>query len=68
MHMFMSPETLRKKGKAREHNTYDDVRTEPASLVQCPGFRCLAYRDEHGRWRDAHSHELLTEVLSVLQN
>jgi hypothetical protein len=63
----MSPETPRRKDGARKHNTYD-VGTELASLVQCPGFRCLAYRDEHGRWRDAYSHELLPEVLSVLQS
>ena len=34
-------------------------------LVQCDGFRCLAYRDEDGKWRSAFSSEELDSVLHV---
>ena len=34
--------------------------------VQCPGFRCMAYRDERGQWRNYHSRELLTNVLGLV--
>ncbi len=35
-------------------------------LVRCPGFRCLAYRDAQGKWRNANGGEELSEVLEVL--
>jgi hypothetical protein len=35
-------------------------------LVRCPGFRCLAYKDPEGNWRNAHDTSLLPEVLEVL--
>jgi hypothetical protein len=34
-------------------------------VVQCNGFRCMAYRDANGRWRGAYDHKVL-EVLAVL--
>ena len=35
-------------------------------MVRCPGFRCLAYRDKDGMWRDVAHDEALAEVLEVL--
>jgi hypothetical protein len=35
-------------------------------MVRCPGFRCLAYRDKDGKWRDVAHDEELPEVLEVL--
>ena len=46
--------------------------SEPSStlleffLVQGMGFRCVAYRDRHGQWRDAlNNQELLGEISVV---
>ena len=30
-----------------------------AILVQCPAFRCMAYRDREGKWRNYFSDEVL---------
>lgn len=35
-------------------------------IVRCPGFRCLAYLDAKGKWRDANKGTELPEVLEVL--
>jgi hypothetical protein len=37
-----------------------------AAMVRCPGFRCLAYRDKDGKWRDVAHNQELPEVLEVL--
>ena len=34
--------------------------------VQCDGFKCMAYLDKEGRWRDLFSHELLPCVRGVI--
>ena len=34
--------------------------------VQCDGFKCMAYLDKEGRWKDLFSHELLPHVLGVV--
>jgi hypothetical protein len=34
--------------------------------VQCDGFKCMAYLDKDGRWKDLFSHELLPHVLGVV--
>ena len=36
-------------------------------LVQCRSFRCLAYRDENGRWRRAFGTKELPEVLQIVR-
>jgi len=36
-------------------------------MVQCPGFRCMAYRDEAGSWRSAFSHQELPEDVYILE-
>lgn len=35
--------------------------------VQCVGYRCLAYRDQAGCWRDFITHELLASVIGVVR-
>lgn len=35
-------------------------------LVQCKGFRCLAYRTAEGKWMTAFTHEELDNVIGVL--
>jgi hypothetical protein len=35
-------------------------------LVQCKGFRCLAYRDSAGKWRDAQRKNELSNVIKVI--
>jgi len=35
-------------------------------LVQCPGFRCLAYRDGEGKWRGVFDKRELPEVLEII--
>jgi hypothetical protein len=36
------------------------------ALVRCPGFRCLAYKDPDGNWRDSHHDDLLPHAVEVL--
>lgn len=36
-----------------------------SALVQCEGFRCLAFQDKNGKWVDAHGHALT--VLEVIR-
>ena len=33
--------------------------------VQCPGFRCLAYRDGQGNWRTFFQGDVLADAVSV---
>ena len=35
--------------------------------VQCRGFRCLAYRDGEGLWRDFVTHEHLASVIGLVR-
>ena len=35
-------------------------------MVQGVGFRCAAYCDEDGRWREAHTHEELQGPIEIL--
>jgi len=37
-------------------------------MVQCDGYRCLAYRDEQGKWRSVYGHQELPSVLAILSN
>ena len=34
--------------------------------VQCDGFKCMAYLDKAGRWKDFFTHEFMTHVLGVV--
>jgi hypothetical protein len=34
--------------------------------VQCSGFKCMAYLDREGKWRDLFSREPLMHVLGVV--
>jgi hypothetical protein len=36
-------------------------------MVQGVGFRCLAYCDEDGRWRDAFNNEELFGAICILE-
>jgi hypothetical protein len=35
--------------------------------VQCKHFRCLAFRDKHGKWRSPFSKMELHNVVHVIQ-
>jgi len=37
-------------------------------MVRCHDFRCLAYRDAEGKWRDAEHDKELPEVIEVLSD
>jgi hypothetical protein len=54
---------------AEENQTPGD-KAKPAiknmALVQCEGFRCLAYRDAD-TWRDFETGKELPEVLSIVE-
>jgi hypothetical protein len=43
------------------------IRTNEHVVVRCEGFRCLAYRDAEGKWRNAVQHQELPPVLEVIQ-
>jgi hypothetical protein len=34
--------------------------------VQCAGFKCMAYLDKEGKWRDLFSRQCLEQVLGVI--
>jgi hypothetical protein len=34
--------------------------------VQCNGFKCMAYLDKEGKWRELFSRESLAQVLGVV--
>jgi hypothetical protein len=36
-------------------------------LVQGAGFRCMAYRDQDGKWHSAFDHQELPGVICVLE-
>ncbi|MGD0085919.1 MAG: hypothetical protein ABSC24_02200 [Verrucomicrobiota bacterium] len=36
-------------------------------LVQCEKFRCLAFRDKHGKWRSPFSKMELNNVVGVIK-
>ena len=36
-------------------------------LVQCEKFRCLAFRDKHGKWRSPFSKMELNNVVQVIK-
>ena len=36
-------------------------------MVQGAGFRCAAYRDQDGKWRDALNHEELFGEIQILK-
>jgi hypothetical protein len=36
-------------------------------LVQCESFRCLAFRDKHGKWRSPFSKMELNGVVQVIE-
>ena len=36
-------------------------------MVQGIGFRCAAYRDQDGKWRDAFNHEELFGPVQILE-
>jgi len=45
------------------------LKPEPAVtpvLVQCAGFRCMAYQDTNGKWRSYYSHEALPGSIQVI--
>jgi hypothetical protein len=41
-------------------------RTFEFVLVQGVGFRCIAYRDEDGTWREAFNHREIAGAVRVL--
>jgi hypothetical protein len=55
----MEETTVRQEGR--------ELRTGEQVLVQCEGYRCLAFRDRQGKWRSAPGGQELPKVLRVLQ-
>jgi hypothetical protein len=56
---------LQKDSVEKEKNVLPPVGKD--ALVQCPGFRCLAYRDLEGKWRSVFNRDELPEVLYVVE-
>lgn len=55
--MMITAETLRdRKGPIDGEGT----------LVRCAQFRCMAYRDRDGKWRDYFSNDTLPEPVEVI--
>ena len=52
-------------------NGEDEINLPPSpeevKLVQCEKFRCLAYRDKHGKWRSPFSKMELPRVIHVIE-
>lgn len=48
----------------------DSQNKEPdgtSHLVRCAGYRCMAYKDKQGQWRNYFSHEPLPEPVEVVE-
>lgn len=52
------------KKEDRAPRKTDSARRKVA-VVQCNGFRCMAYQD-NGKWHDYQTGEVLPEVLSIV--
>lgn len=52
-------------------NDEDEINLPPlpeeVMLVQCEKFRCLAFRDKHGKWRSPFSKMELPRVVRVIE-
>jgi hypothetical protein len=35
-------------------------------IVQCAGYRCMAYRDSSGKWRDYFNDDEITGEVSII--
>jgi hypothetical protein len=46
--------------------TRPEVGREHAFIVQCDGYRCMAYRDAHGKWRDYFNNEEIKGEVRVV--
>ena len=53
--------------KVDEKTVHQPPYGEPV-WVRCEGFRCLAVRDQHGRWRTFYDGKLLTGEIKVIEN
>jgi hypothetical protein len=52
-------------GENRENGANPPV--DEVVLVQCEKFRCLAFRDKHGKWRSPFSKMELNGVVQVIE-
>ena len=48
------------------HSVPDKSAYKGMAVVQCEGFRCLAYRDTDDRWRDLQTGQELPYVKEVI--
>ena len=51
---------------AREKKDDDRVSGEVA-LVQCNGYRCMAFRDRQGKWRNYFRGDELQGVVRIIE-
>jgi hypothetical protein len=51
------------KTKANGHGV--SANHEKPVWVQCPGFRCLAYRDGQGTWRSFFNGDVLSNAVLI---
>ena len=54
-----------------EHENTASLQPAPAGrgdpfIVQCEGFRCMAYRDKTGKWRDYFNGDEISGEVQIL--
>ena len=54
-------------GVERDSAEGEVLRPGTRALVQCEGFRCLAYLDEQGTWRENERDEPLPKILKIVE-
>jgi hypothetical protein len=59
----------------QEQDPSEEIRGRPPDLkhpdykhylVQCEGFRCMAYKDADGVWREAYRGDAIPEVIRIV--
>ena len=64
--MTMNTEFARTSEYAAEYRNADSPFVSEFFLVQGTDYRCMAYRDSHGKWRAAFSHSEVPGSVRVL--
>jgi hypothetical protein len=61
-----APSLWRMVNQSVESKIEEPALREELHVVQCLGFRCAAYRDAQGKWRDVGRGDLLPEPVRII--
>jgi len=55
------------RGQSQVADSYKRILDCQPVLVQSDGFRCMAYRDKEGKWRDYYHQDELTGNVKLVE-